>query len=395
MQVRQCQPDGRMYDYDVAVSTSAGPPWLTGPAYLSLWQACGLAELGLRVAYLVPWVSPAGQAWLWRGQTFATPEAHLEWLAAEIRRMGSPVVPDLFHYRGYVSRTLRSIVPLEDIFRAAPSARVHVLTEPEHLCWYPGTTPRQCVDAETVLGVVMTNYDYYIGRQGKFAACVAAPLVRWFHRHRIRRHTDWTVPMSPAAEILTTGHPVRRGRVTGVASHYAKLPLVRPGAGGAYFVGRLVWDKGLDTVIRVAARMNLPIDILGEGPDTEAVQDLARQMAAPMTFLGPTRTPWTHLDRYRVFFNPSLSENMCTTTAEALVAGRHVVMPDCLGNRPFKAYPNAHFYSDIDGAVAALTRAMTEDPVPPDAARREFDWLYACRTLAGLWEDAGPRLPSG
>jgi digalactosyldiacylglycerol synthase len=394
MQVRQCQPGGRMYDYDVVVSTTAGPPWLTGPAYLSLWQACGLAELGLRVAYLVPWVAPSGQAWLWRGQTFATPQAHLEWLAAEIRRMGSPVVPDLFHYKGHVSKLLRSIVPVEDVFRAAPSARVHVLTEPEHLCWYPWATPRPCVDAETVLGVVMTNYDYYIGRQGKIAARLAAPLARWFHRHRIRRHTDWTVPMSPTAEILTAGHVMRQGRVTGVLSHYAKVPPVGPKSGGAYFLGRLVWDKGLETVVRVAARMNLPIDILGEGPDMRAIEAMARQTAAPVSFLGPTRTPWTHLDRYRVFFNPSLSENMCTTTAEALVAGRHVVMPDCPGNLPFKAYPNAHFYSDVDGAVAALTTAMTQDPVPPEAARREFNWLNACRTLAGLWGEAGPRLPT-
>ncbi|WPZ35788.1 glycosyltransferase [Thalassobaculum sp. OXR-137] len=384
-----------MYDYDVAVTTTASPPWLTGPAYLSLWQACGLAELGLRVAYVVPWVPPAGQAWLWRGQTFATPQEHLEWLAAEIRGMGRPVVPDLFHYDGHLSRVLRSIVPLEDVFRAAPSARVQVLTEPEHLCWYPWATPRPLVEAETVVGIVMTNYDYYISRQGGLAGRIVAPLARWFHRHRIRRHTDWTVSLSPAAEVITRGHPLRHGRVTGVLPHYAAVPPVQPGSGGAYFVGRLVWDKGLETVVRVAARMNLPIDILGEGPDGAAISALARELDAPVSFLGPSRTPWTHLDRYRVFFNPSLSENMCTTTAEALVAGRHVVMPECTGNEPFKAYRNAHFYSDAEGAVAALTRAMTEDPLPPDDSRREFDWLYACRTLAGLWEDAGPRLPSG
>jgi len=382
-----------MQDYDVTVMTTAAPPWLTGPAYLALWQACGLAELGLRVAYVVPWVPPAGQARLWRGETFETPQAHLAWLAAEIRRLGCPVVPALYHYQGHASKLLRSIVPLEDVFRAAPPARVHVLTEPEHLCWYPGSTPRRRVDAETVLGVVMTNYDSYIRRQGGLAARLA-PLVTRLHRHLIRRHTDWTVPVSPAAEGITAGHPVRLGRVTGVLRHYATVPPVQSGAGGAYFLGRLVWDKGLATVIEVARRMNLPVDVLGEGPDGEAVRALARDRAAPVRFLGPSREPWTDLHRYRVFFNPSLSEVLCTTTAEALVAGRHVVLPDCPANEPFKPYPNAHFYTDTDGAIAALTRAMAEDPVPPEAARREFDWLNACRTLVGLWGEHGPRLPA-
>ena len=73
---------------------------------------------------------------------------------------------------------------------------------------------------------------------------------------------------------------------------------------------------------------------------------------------------------------------MCTTTAEALVAGRHVVLPDCPGNQPFLGYPNSHFYRDVDGAVAALRRALAAMPEPPAAARRDFDWPTACRTLA-------------
>ena len=37
---------------------------------------------------------------------------------------------------------------------------------------------------------------------------------------------------------------------------------------------------------------------------------------------------------------------------------------------------------------------MTTEPVAPVAALREFDWLHACRTLAGLWGNAGPELPA-
>jgi digalactosyldiacylglycerol synthase len=92
---------------------------------------------------------------------------------------------------------------------------------------------------------------------------------------------------------------------------------------------------------------------------------------------------------YRVFLNPSLSEVLCTSTAEALVAGRHVVLPDCPANVPFRRYPNAHFFSDLDGAVAAMRRAMVESPEPPDAVRHDFDWRNACRTLASLLTESG------
>jgi digalactosyldiacylglycerol synthase len=76
-------------------------------------------------------------------------------------------------------------------------------------------------------------------------------------------------------------------------------------------------------------------------------------------------------------------------TAEALVAGRHVVLPDCAANRPFLRYPNAHPYGDLEGAVKALNVALTTAPESPHAARRDFDWSTACQTLMNLWEGVG------
>ncbi len=375
---------------DVSVITTASLPWRTGPAYLSLWQAAGLAAQGLRVAYGFPWIPPTAQRRLWQSPVFQTPEAQAAWLAEEALRLGCPAAPTAFFpYRGLYSRRLRGIVPGEDIFGAGPAAHVMLLAEPEHLCWFPATRPRRRVAARHVIGLVMTNYGYYVARS------LPAPL-RWLsrvveggHRVLIRRHTDLIIPLSPAVSLPDLNHPVRDARVTGVLPSYAAVPPVTAETRGVYFLGRLVWDKGLAEVIDMAAHLDLPIDIYGNGPDEEAIRRRADDRRAPVRFLGPSGSPWTVLPDYRVFFNPSLSEVLCTATADALVAGRHVVLPDCPANEPFLRYPNAHGYRTPEEAVRAMQTALATQPEPPTAIRHDFDWQNACRTLRSLWE-GGP-----
>lgn len=366
--------------FDVAVITSAALPWRTGPSFFSLWHACGLASLGLRVAYVIPWLAPRSQRRAWGSAPFAAPHDQYAWLATEAERIGCPGRPTFFCYRGWFAPVVRGIVPIEDVFGAAPPARAYMLEEPEHLCWYPWTRPRRRIAADRVVGLVMTNYEYYIGNAPVPGARLLARLVAGYHRHLIRTRTDLAVPLSPVVPL--PGIRVREARITGVLPAYAQVPPVTAAVGGAYFLGKLIWEKGLETLVEISSRMDLPVDVYGGGPDAASIQALARDRRAPVRFLGPSESPWTTLRDYRVFLNPSLSETMCTTTAEALVAGRHVVLPDCPGNQPFLTYPNAHFYRDVDGAVTAMRRALAETPESPAAARRDFDWPTACRTLA-------------
>jgi digalactosyldiacylglycerol synthase len=231
----------------------------------------------------------------------------------------------------------------------------------------------------------MTNYGHYIRHAGVPGAERLARLATRWHRRLIRSHVDIVVPLSPAVADVTQGHPgLTEARVTGVLEAYAGVPPVTPETQGAYFLGRLVWDKGLAEVIALAARTGVPIDILGDGPDGPAIRAHARAAGAPVRFLGPSAAPWAVLGDHRVFVNPSVSEVLCTATADALVAGRHVVLADCPANAPFAGYPNVHPVSDLDGAAAALRRAMRTPPAPPDAVRRDFDWTRACLRLAAL-----------
>ncbi|GHD51282.1 hypothetical protein GCM10017083_25520 [Thalassobaculum fulvum] len=381
--------------FDVAVVTSATLPWRTGPAFLTLWYACGLAEMGLRTCLVVPWLPPAQQALIWEGERFAEPADQARWLAEEADRLGCPPLPEVRFYPGRYYPSLRSILPLQDVFGSVPPARVLVLGEPEHLCWNVRTRRRAQIMAEKVVGVVMTNYDAYARNSGWPAARAWASLLNRINRHAMRTRTDLLVPLSPAIDLSDLGHPVAAGaRVTGVLPAYAAVPPVAEGCRGIYFLGRLVWDKGLASVIEIACRTGYPIDVYGYGQDSAAIEAEAVRRNAPIRFMGPTASPWEWLPDYRVYLNPAVSEVLTTAAADALVAGRHAVLPRCPANQPFLRYRNVHAYDTLDSAIAALKTAMMTKPALPQDIRHDFDWRNACRNLAALWEQAeGPGRP--
>lgn len=369
---------------DIVVLTTAALPWRTGPAIFSIWHAGGLAALGHRVAYGVPWLDGASQKRLWGRVLFARPEEQADWLRAEARRLGVPPLPDIFFFKGVFSKTLFSIFITEDAFAAAPPARAFLVQEPEHFGWLPVTRARRRVDAETVVGIVMTNYGYYIRRRGRPDRAAFARFVEWLNVRLMRKHADVIVPLSPALDLRAVEDLVTWQQVTGVLNAFAEVPPVPEGNDRVYFLGRLTWDKGLRDVIDVAKRLNVAIDVYGEGPDQEAIHAAAKAAQAPVRFLGPSASPWEVMADYRVFFNPSLSEVLCSTTAEALVAGRHVVLPDCPANQPFFDLPNVHVYRTPEQAEQLLRHAMTAETLPPTEARRRFDWDSVCRSVAGL-----------
>lgn len=375
---------------DIAVITPAALPWRTGPALFSIWHAGGLAALGHRVAYGVPWLGPASQRRLWGRVLFADRAAHAAWLRAEAARLGAPALPDIFFFDGVFSRTLFSIVVTADIFAAGPPARTVLVHEPEHFGWLPVTSPRARVPADRIVGIVMTNYGHYIDRPGNPVRTAVARWVERRHRTLMRRHADVIVPLSPALDLAGLEDMIDWRPVTGVLDRFAHVPPVAPGCDGVYFMGRLTWSKGLAEVIDTAAALDLAVDVHGDGPDADAIRARARAKAAPVRFAGSADSPWETIRDYRVFLNPSLSEVLCSTTAEALVAGRHVVMPRCAANRPFEDLPNAHVYDTPAQRDAALLHARHTPPEAPDAARARFDWARVCRSVADLLLDPEP-----
>eukprot|EP00531_Pseudo-nitzschia_arenysensis_P001122 CAMPEP_0116120076 /NCGR_PEP_ID=MMETSP0329-20121206/2987_1 /TAXON_ID=697910 /ORGANISM="Pseudo-nitzschia arenysensis, Strain B593" /LENGTH=909 /DNA_ID=CAMNT_0003613831 /DNA_START=250 /DNA_END=2979 /DNA_ORIENTATION=+ len=108
-----------------------------------------------------------------------------------------------------------------------------------------------------------------------------------------------------------------------------------------------------------------------------------RRQPIPATFPGRVdhailKGNITDASNYKVFVNPSVSEVLCTTTAEALAMGKFVIIPVHPSNEFFMGFPNCLGYRNPYEFVANLRWALTHDPVPhtPELAR-EFTWKAA------------------
>jgi len=372
------------YEYDITVLSTAALPWRTGPSMFCVWHAGGFAQLGHKTALGMPWLDRACQIKLWGKEYFKTPQEQEDWIRQEARHMGVPPLPNIFFFRGIFSKTTFSIFVIEDPYKVGPKSRYYVVEEPEHMAWLPCITPRHKLTTEKILGIVMTNYGFYIRRPRRPDRALFAAFVEWRHKKLMRKYSDVIAPLSPAIDLVNLNHPVIRQQVTGVLDNFKSVSAVTPSQQAVYFMGRLVWDKAVDVVINCAHQFDLPIDIYGEGPDQSAMQKMAKTIKSPVTFKGPSYRPWLDIEAYRVFFNPSLSEVLCTTTAEALVAGRHVVIPDCAANTPFYDLPNVHVYHDENSMEKALETALKTQPEDPHEARQRFDWAHVCKSIVDL-----------
>lgn len=253
----------------------------------------------------------------------------------------------------------------------------------------------------------------------------------------------------------------------------------------AYFVGKLLWAKGLDIMLeledyyRQCTGDYFPIDIYGSGPDEKDIKrafhgrrrkpsnsrvletalaleggktnatdgdldiavsedhagqnstselsessasawkltetakmklktlkqkvdevDLPKSLAEfrknPVPAVFPGRVDHGTLKNYSIFVNPSVSEVLCTTTAEALAMGKFAIIPVHPSNTFFLKFPNCLPYRNKLEFVANLRWAMTHDPDPltPELAR-EFTWEAATERFiaaaAITWEEAAAR----
>ena len=122
-----------------------------------------------------------------------------------------------------------------------------------------------------------------------------------------------------------------------------------------------------------------------------------RRQPIPATF--PGRVDHASLGKhanYNVFVNPSISEVLCTTTAEALAMGKFAIIPVHPSNAFFLKFPNCLAYRNKFEFAANLQWALTHDPEPltPELAH-EFTWEAATDRFlsasAVTWKEARER----
>ena len=189
------------------------------------------------------------------------------------------------------------------------------------------------------------------------------------HCHRVIKLSGTLQQFAPEKELVENVHGVRRTFLDVGDELRTKLTSSPQGGGAggipvfgpdadptAYFIGKMLWSKGLASLMDLmkyaeeSAGLRVKMDMYGGGPDKDEASAKAAGMALDMPFHGPidhAELGWTH----KVFINPSLSEVLCTTVAEALAMGKFVVLPSHPSNDFFAQFPNCLPYTNKEEFV--------------------------------------------
>ncbi|XP_009767614.1 digalactosyldiacylglycerol synthase 1, chloroplastic [Nicotiana tabacum] len=361
----------------VAIVTTASLPWMTGTAVNPLFRAAYLAKLEKQnVTLLVPWLCKSDQELVYPNQlTFSSPEDQelyiRNWLE---ERIGFKANFKISFYPGKFSKERRSIMPAGDTSQFIPSrdADIAILEEPEHLNWYHHGK-RWTDKFNHVVGIVHTNYLEYIKREKNGA--LQAFFVKHVNNLVSRAYCDKVLRLSAATQDLPKSLVCN---VHGVNPKFLKIGEKAAAdrqsgqqvfSKGAYFLGKMVWAKGYRELIDLLAnhKTNLDgfnLDVYGNGEDAHEVQSTAKRLNLNVNFMKGRDHADDSLHGYKVFINPSISDVLCTATAEALAMGKFVVCADHPSNEFFQAFPNCLTYRTPDDFVSKVQEAMSSEPQP-------------------------------
>jgi digalactosyldiacylglycerol synthase len=366
--------------YDFSVVTTSSVPWFTGTSINTMWRAATLQRLGYRVAYVVPWISFGDQGRCFGESRFASEPVMREWLGEEVfRRTGSRV--DIYTYPARYVAAWGSIMPFSSPAKSIPPSGVCVLEEPERL--FGTVSDIGGVRAAFTLGIIHTNYRYYLQNYG---SRVTGPMVTKGWMQGALAASDALVSLSAAGVDPRFPGAIDILPCNGVADQFFECNRIAPGGRrqGAVFIGKLIRAKGLESLFAIASRGGFQVDIYGDGEERELIHSAAQRSGAAVNFLGTTAAPWSVFAQHRVFINPSLSEVLCTTTAEALAAGCSVVLPRHISNEYFESFPNAYFYESVAEAARLVIDLLNRDPDP--AEMETLRWENRTLALIGYCE---------
>ncbi|AAF02140.1 Digalactosyldiacylglycerol synthase 1 [Arabidopsis thaliana] len=361
----------------VAIVTTASLPWMTGTAVNPLFRAAYLAKAAKQsVTLVVPWLCESDQELVYPNNlTFSSPEEQESYIRKWLEeRIGFKADFKISFYPGKFSKERRSIFPAGDTsqFISSKDADIAILEEPEHLNWYYHGK-RWTDKFNHVVGIVHTNYLEYIKREKNGA--LQAFFVNHVNNWVTRAYCDKVLRLSAATQdlpksvvcnvhgvnpkFLMIGEKIAEERSRGEQA-FSK---------GAYFLGKMVWAKGYRELIDLMAKHkselgSFNLDVYGNGEDAVEVQRAAKKHDLNLNFLKGRDHADDALHKYKVFINPSISDVLCTATAEALAMGKFVVCADHPSNEFFRSFPNCLTYKTSEDFVSKVQEAMTKEPLP-------------------------------
>lgn len=361
---------------NIAIVTTASLPWLTGTAVNPLFRAAYLARSGKqKVTLLVPWLCKNDQVQVYPNQmTFESPAEQENFVRKWVEdRVGFKCDFKIAFYPGKFSTEKRSILAAGDISQFIPDqeADVAVLEEPEHLTWY--YHGRRWTDKfQHVVGVVHTNYLEYVKREknGRLQAFLLRHVNNWV----VRCYCNKVLRLSAATQNLPRSsvcnvHGVNP-QFLSIGKRLAEADSDEPKfTKGAYYLGKMLWGKGYRELVDLFAQNkevlgNINMDLFGSGEDSDAVKAEAQNYGLAFYFYQGRDHADSTLHGYKVFINPSISDVVCTTTAEALAMGKIVVCADHPSNEFFRSFPNCYTYRTPAEFVEKVKLALASQPQP-------------------------------
>lgn len=178
---------------------------------------------------------------------------------------------------------------------------------------------------------------------------------------------------------------------------------------GFVYVGRLVAEKGVHTLLQAAGQAGVPLTIVGEGPEKEALQELAKKSGTDVSFAGYLSGDQLHaaIRNARAVVLPSeWYENAPISVLEAFAFGVPVIGAD-IGGIPEMiedGVTGAIFESGNVGALASVLKVyadLSNDSILElgRAARASLDGRFDQQThldsLRALYGSLVPSLPAG
>ncbi|KAE9592237.1 hypothetical protein Lal_00035287 [Lupinus albus] len=375
----------------IAIFTTASLPWLTGTAVNPLFRAAYLAKDGERdVTLVIPWLTLKDQGLVYPNNiTFSSPLEHEKYIRQWLDdRVGFTPGFSIQFYPGKFSKDKRSILAVGDISEIIPDekADIAVLEEPEHLTWYHHGK-RWKTKFRLVVGIIHTNYLEYVKREknGMLASFLLKHLNNWvvgIYCHKVIRLSAATQDYNGSIvcnvhgvnpKFLEIGKKKREQQQNGDQA-FTK---------GAYFIGKMIWSKGYKELLQLLRDhqkelSDLEVDLYGSGEDSDEVQDAAKKLELAIR----VHPACDHADPlfhdYKLFLNPSTTDVVCTTTAEALAMGKIIVCANHCSNDFFKQFTNCWTYDDGDGFVKLTLKALAEEPAQlTDTERHDLSWEAA------------------
>ncbi|GKY96999.1 digalactosyldiacylglycerol synthase 1, chloroplastic [Mayamaea pseudoterrestris] len=415
-------------DKELWIVTTAALPWLTGTSVNPLLRAAHLALSNARnfphreTTLVVPWLEDAQDRIAlygneWQDSTPIEQEAYIRtWLVDNACLHVSSLQLKIHFYPARYHATLQSIFAMGDLCERLvvrdPEHSVCILEEPEHVNFYraPGLVSWRSKFPH-VVGVVHTNYKAYAANN--IGGVVTAPLVGAMSSFMVRAYCDQVIKLSSVLQ----DYAVEKEVVCNVhGSRSAFLSAAEPTGNEVYFIGKMLWAKGLDKLLELQAYCKkktgqyFAMSVYGSGPQMEEIkeaflgqqrrhwnEDAAKSSSAyealskyysysvwsgfrqplPVSFKGRKDHAALSSD-YKIFVNPSVTEVLCTTTAEAVAMNKWVIVPDHASNDFFRDYPNVLLYKTNEEFLQLFQHAKAHAPKPlSDPLKHTLTWEAA------------------